>query len=120
MLVSPLNAQNFEVEDLFRGSTNRPPAMRSVFWNTVLGSLWGAVVGSTLILDDDPLFRKAVIGASVGGIIGYGVGLILVVQGITFDPLFLPGVRIVENQSAIGSQPTHFAELEWTVFHETF
>ena len=119
-LVAPIQAQKFELESLFQGSTNRPPAMRSVFWNTVLGSIWGATVGVTLIDSTEPTHKKAIGGASIGGIIGYSIGLILVIQGITFDPTFLPSIRLVESQNPINSQPTYLTQVEWNVFHQKF
>lgn len=70
----------------------RPPVMKSIFWNTVMGSAWGAVMGASLALGDESAnFRESLIfGTTFGGLIGYGFGVFLVLQGVTFDPNIIP------------------------------
>lgn len=70
----------------------RPPAMKSIFWNTVMGSAWGAVMGGTAALssDDVPFRDSMIFGTTIGGLMGYGFGVYLVIRGITFDPRLIP------------------------------
>jgi len=69
------------------------PVMENVFWNVVWGSAWGstmglaaAVIGSSDKSQPTNVRESVFNGATVGGLIGLGVGLYLVFQGITFDP----------------------------------
>ena len=70
----------------------KPPVMKSIFWNTVFGSAWGALIGTSYALGDAAAsFRESLIfGTTFGGMIGYGFGVYLVIRGITFDPSTLP------------------------------
>ena len=73
------------------GPTGSQPVMQSVFWNTVWGSAWGAVIGTASSfysynkVKKDPLIT----GTTIGAILGYGMGIYLVLNGITFDKRFL-------------------------------
>lgn len=69
---------------------NRPPVMQSIFWNTLWGSGWGAVMGGSYHLASGINIRESVVtGATVGGMLGYGLGIYLVLNGISFDQRFL-------------------------------
>ncbi len=66
--------------------------MENVFFNVVWGSLFGIVLGtaSAIIEADkktspDGLRDKVFGGATVGGIVGLGVGLWLFSSGVTFE-----------------------------------
>ena len=66
------------------------PVMRSVFWNTVWGSAWGAVMGISYHLLSGMKFRESVITATtIGGVMGYGLGIYMVLNGLTFDERYL-------------------------------
>ena len=66
------------------------PVMRSVFWNTVWGSAWGAVMGVSYHLLSGIKFRETVITATtVGGVMGYGLGIYMVLNGLSFDEQYL-------------------------------
>ena len=74
-----------------RPMTTRPPVMKSIFWNTVFGSAWGALMGTAVAVNGNVSFRESlVVGTTIGGVMGYGFGIFLVVRGITFDPATLP------------------------------
>lgn len=69
------------------------PVMENVFFNVVWGSAFGAALGvavSVIGSDDksapDEPRQAAFSGATAGGLIGLGVALYLVYQGITFEP----------------------------------
>ncbi len=68
------------------------PVMENVFFNVVWGSAFGATLGvavAVIASDDesapDDVRESAFTGATAGGLIGLGIGLYLVYQGITFD-----------------------------------
>lgn len=68
------------------------PVMQNVFFNVVWGSIFGIVLGgASAVIESDRktaptnLRRKAFSGATVGGLIGLGVGLWLVGAGVTFE-----------------------------------
>lgn len=82
----------------------RPPIMKSVFWNTLMGSAWGAIMGTTVAVNDDSDLREAlVVGTTAGGMIGFGFGIFLVVRGVTFDPATLP----IPGGIPLGATPLH-------------
>lgn len=69
------------------------PVMENVFYNVVWGSATGAILGMSVAIigSSDPSqpadTRQGVFnGATVGGLVGLGVGLYLVYQGISFNP----------------------------------
>jgi len=70
----------------------KPPVMQSIFWNTLLGSGWGALMGGTYSVIDKTVNRTEaiILGTTFGGLIGYGVGIILVIRGLSFDPDIIP------------------------------
>ncbi|MBF0288238.1 MAG: hypothetical protein HQM14_10500 [SAR324 cluster bacterium] len=66
--------------------------MKSIFWNTALGSAWGAIIGTVGALSspDVPFRDSLILGTTFGGMLGYGFGVFLVIRGITFDPATIP------------------------------
>jgi hypothetical protein len=69
------------------------PVMQNVFFNVVWGSAFGAtlgvavaVIGSNNKSAPNAVRQSAFSGATAGGLIGLGLALYLVYQGITFDP----------------------------------
>ncbi|HKI97079.1 MAG TPA: hypothetical protein VKB51_01270 [bacterium] len=76
-----------------RAQDVQKPVMQNVFFNVVWGSAFGATVGvavSVLSSSDksapSDVRQGAFSGATAGGLIGLGLALYLVYQGITFDP----------------------------------
>ncbi len=66
------------------------PVMYSVFWNTLWGSGWGATMGFSYHLVSGIQLRESIITATtVGGVLGYGLGIYLVVSGLSFDKTYL-------------------------------
>jgi hypothetical protein len=69
------------------------PVMQNVFVNVVWGSAFGAtlgvavaVIGSSNTSSPSDVRSNAFSGATAGGLIGLGLALYFVYQGITFDP----------------------------------
>ena len=69
------------------------PVMQNVFFNVIWGSAVGAtlgiaaaVIGSSDHTAPSNARDSTISGATAGGIVGLGVALFLVYQGITFDP----------------------------------
>ena len=76
-------------EDLAPLSAKKP-VMYSVFWNTLWGSAWGATMGFSYHLVSGIKLRESLISATtIGGVLGYGLGIYLVVSGLSFDKSFL-------------------------------
>ena len=68
----------------------KKPVMYSVFWNTLWGSTWGAAMGLSYHLGSGISLRESLISsATIGGVLGYGLGIYLVVSGLSFDKSFL-------------------------------
>ena len=66
------------------------PVMYSVFWNTLWGSAWGASMGFSYHLVSGIQLRESIITATtIGGVLGYGLGIYLVVSGLSFDKTYL-------------------------------
>ena len=66
------------------------PVMYSVFWNTLWGSAWGATMGFSYHLVSGIQLRESIITATtIGGVLGYGLGVYLVVSGLSFDKTYL-------------------------------
>lgn len=73
----------------------KDPVMKSIFWNTLLGSAWGALMGVAGALTGPNLnfgsIRESlVVGTTIGGLIGYGLGTFVVLRGISFDASKIP------------------------------
>ncbi len=68
----------------------KKPVMYSVFWNTLWGSAWGAAMGFSYHLVSGIKLRESLISATtIGGVLGYGLGIYLVVSGLSFDKSYL-------------------------------
>ena len=91
-------------ENQITSGTSQEPVMKSVFWNTVWGSTWGAVMGvSYHFFSDKAPFRESVVtSTTLGGVLGYGLGLYLVLNGLSFDERYL--LKLPKPQ--FGPQPS--------------
>ena len=68
----------------------KKPVMYSVFWNTLWGSAWGATMGFSYHLVSGIQLRESLItSTTLGGVLGYGLGIYLVVSGLSFDKSYL-------------------------------
>lgn len=86
------------------------PVMYSVFWNTLWGSAWGGVMGTSYHLVSGINLRESVVTSiTIGGLMGYGLGIFLVLNGLSFDPLFLLDLPAPQ----FGPQPQQ-APLAWS------
>ena len=70
----------------------KKPVMENVFFNVVWGSAFGATIGLAIsVIGSEDKSKptdarnSSFSGATVGGLIGLGIGLYLVYQGITFE-----------------------------------
>ena len=91
-LVLAWSASGVQAQEAALGApTGSQPVMQSVFWNTVWGSAWGALIGtSSSFYSYSEARREPVIsGTSIGAVMGYGMGIYLVINGVTFDKRFL-------------------------------
>ena len=91
-LIILMNFHNpvFSQENQSVPGTSSQPVMQSVFWNTVWGSTWGAVMGVSYHWLSGVQFRESVItSTTIGGALGYGLGLYMVLNGLTFDERYL-------------------------------
>ena len=71
----------------------RKPIMENVFFNVVWGSLWGVMMGTSVAVIESEkktspgdLTKRTARGATIGGILGLGVGIYMSFSGIGFDP----------------------------------
>ena len=82
------------------------PVMYSVFWNTLWGSAWGATMGFSYHLVSGIQLRESIItSTTIGGVLGYGLGIYLVVSGLSFDKTYLlelptPKFQVHNNSSS--------------------
>jgi len=91
------------------------PVMENVFFNVVWGSAFGATLGvaAAIIAAENKTQpadgrQSAFNGATLGGLIGLGMGLYLVYKGITFDER-ASGLNLVgQNESAPQPPPPVF------------
>ena len=68
----------------------KKPVMYSIFWNTLWGSAWGATMGFSYHLVSGMQLRESLItSTTIGGVLGYGLGIYLVVGGLSFDKSYL-------------------------------
>ena len=83
------------------------PVMYSVFWNTLWGSAWGATMGFSYHLVSGIQLRESIItSTTIGGVLGYGLGIYLVVSGLSFDKTYLlelptPKFQVYNNSSSV-------------------
>ena len=83
-------AQGHSQENQSALGDSSKPVMQSVFWNTVWGSSWGAVMGVSYHWLSGVQFRESVItSTTIGGVLGYGLGIYMVLNGLTFDERYL-------------------------------
>ncbi len=86
------------------------PVMYSVFWNTLWGSAWGATMGFSYHLVSGIQLRESIItSTTIGGVLGYGLGIYLVVSGLSFDKTYLlelptPKFQVNHNSSSFRVQ----------------
>ena len=89
----------------------KKPVMYSVFWNTLWGSAWGATMGFSYHLVSGIQLRESLFtSTTIGGVLGYGLGIYLIVGGLSFDKSYL--LELPSPQQS-GQQPnTAFIESE--------
>jgi len=69
---------------------SQKPVMYSIFWNTLWGSAWGATMGFSYHLISGIQLRESLItSVTIGGVLGYGLGIYMVVSGLSFDESYL-------------------------------
>ena len=89
----------------------KKPVMYTVFWNTLWGSAWGATMGFSYHLVSGIELRESLITSStIGGVLGYGLGIYLVVGGLSFDKSYL--LELPSPQSSTQQPNTAFIESE--------
>ena len=89
----------------------KKPVMYTVFWNTLWGSAWGATMGFSYHLVSGIQLRESLITSStIGGVLGYGLGIYLVVGGLSFDKSYL--LELPSPQSSTQQPNTAFIESE--------
>ena len=89
----------------------KKPVMYSVFWNTLWGSAWGGTMGFSYHLVSGIQLRESLITATtIGGVLGYGLGIYLVVGGLSFDKSYL--LELPSPQSSTQQPNTAFIESE--------
>ena len=97
-------------EDIPLGGPKKP-VMYSVFWNTLWGSAWGATMGFSYHLVSGIQLRESLItSTTLGGVLGYGLGIYLVVGGLSFDKSYL--LELPSPQSSTQQPNTAFIESE--------
>ena len=97
-------------EDISLGDPKKP-VMYSVFWNTLWGSAWGATMGFSYHLVSEIQLRESLItSTTIGGVLGYGLGIYLVVGGLSFDKSYL--LELPSRQSSAQQPNTAFIESE--------
>ena len=89
----------------------KKPVMYSVFWNTLWGSAWGATMGFSYHLVSGIQLRESLItSTTLGGVLGYGLGIYLVVGGLSFDKSYL--LELPSPQPSAEQPKTAFIESE--------
>ena len=85
------SASGVQAQEAVGAPTGSQPVMQSVFWNTVWGSAWGALIGTaSSFYSYNEVKREPVIsGTTIGAVMGYGMGIYLVLNGVPFDKRFL-------------------------------
>ena len=97
-------------EDIPLGDPKKP-VMYSVFWNTLWGSAWGATMGFSYPLVSEIQLRESLItSTTIGGVLGYGLGIYLVVGGLSFDKSYL--LELPSPQSSTQQPNTAFTGSE--------
>ena len=105
------------------------PVMYSVFWNTLWGSAWGATMGFSYHLVSGIQLRESIITATtIGGVLGYGLGIYLVVSGLSFDKTYLlelptPKFQVHHNKVEnfqLATRPKKYDPTKWELPIYTF
>ena len=109
------------------------PVMYSVFWNTLWGSAWGATMGFSYHLVSGIQLRESIItSTTIGGVLGYGLGIYLVVSGLSFDKTYLlelptPKFQVYKNSSSftvenlqLATRPKKYDPTKWELPIYTF
>ena len=109
------------------------PVMYSVFWNTLWGSAWGATMGFSYHLVSGIQLRESIItSTTIGGVLGYGLGIYLVVSGLSFDKTYLlelptPKFQVLNNSSSftvenlqLATRPKKYDPTKWELPIYTF
>ena len=109
------------------------PVMYSVFWNTLWGSAWGATMGFSYHLVSGIQLRESLItSTTIGGVLGYGLGIYLVVSGMSFDKTYLlelptPKFQVHHNSSPfsvenlqLAGRPEKYDPTKWELPIYTF
>ena len=109
------------------------PVMYSVFWNTLWGSAWGATMGFSYHLVSGIQLRESIItSTTIGGVLGYGLGIYLVVSGLSFDKTYLlelptPKFQAYNNSSSftvenlqLSTRPNKYDPTKWELPIYTF
>ena len=90
---------------------SQKPVMYSIFWNTLWGSAWGATMGFSYHLVSGIQLRESLLtSTTIGGVLGYGLGIYLVVGGLSFDKSYL--LELPSPQSSTQQTNTAFIESE--------
>ena len=77
-------------QEVLQLTETEKPVMYSIFWNTLWGSAWGATMGFSYHLVSGIQLRESIItSTTIGGVLGYGLGIYLVVSGLSFDKTYL-------------------------------
>ena len=98
-------------EEVITLGVPKKPVMYTVFWNTLWGSAWGATMGFSYHLVSGIELRESLITSStIGGVLGYGLGIYLVVGGLSFDKSYL--LELPSPQSSTQQPNTAFIESE--------
>ena len=93
-------------QEVLQLAETQKPVMYSVFWNTLWGSAWGATMGFSYHLVSGIQLRESIItSTTIGGVLGYGLGIYLVVSGLSFDKTYLlelptPKFQVHNNSSS--------------------
>ncbi len=93
-------------QEILTLSETEKPVMYSVFWNTLWGSAWGATMGFSYHLVSGIQLRESIItSTTIGGVLGYGLGIYLVVSGLSFDKTYLLELPTPKFQAHHNSPP---------------
>jgi hypothetical protein len=120
--------------------TGKPPVMENVFFNVVWGAGMGALIGvssaalaSGKASQPKDLRGNVITGATLGSVVGLGVGVWLLFNGVTFDPsrslLFGSGVADADGVPMFSpplvleskpGEPFRITGFKALVFHKEF
>ena len=134
ILVEKLSLSSVSAQqEVLSFAETQKPVMYSVFWNTLWGSAWGATMGFSYHLVSGIQLRESIITATtIGGVLGYGLGIYLVVSGLSFDKTYLlelptPKFQANHNSSSygfkglqIGFEPKNYDPTKWELPIYTF